>query len=289
MERVVVGVDFSEVAPTTVEWATRFVSAQGRLVLAHVVPTTRMPDFLRDLTTARVPSSQAAAGAALERLEGLARGLSLGSREVDARVVHGRPADALARLGQELEADLLVIGPKGSRAARLGTTAEQLVRVADRPVLVVHDPGVGDPMRLLLPIDSSPRSGEVLAWGRRLMEHFGARATVLHVLDHVLLAGLRAGEEGAWRKTAGEPAMAAAREWARNLARSHGLPDESTSVTAVFGSPVHEIAARTEAGGEGGHDLVVMGSRGVGEIRREIFGSVASGVLRAAWCPVMVV
>ena len=43
---------------------------------------------------------------------------------------------------------------------------------------------------------------------------------------------------------------------------------------------IHEIAARTEAGG---HDLVVMGSRGMGGLQREILGSVASGVLRAAW------
>jgi universal stress protein E len=184
--------------------------------------------------------------------------------------------------------DLLAIGPKGSRAPRLGTTAEQLVRVADRPVLVVHDPGPGDPRRLLLAIDSSRRSAEVLAWGRRLMEHFGARATILHVLDHVLLAGLRAGEVGERRKTAGEHAIRAAIGWAMEQARRQRLPEEDTAVVAVFGSPVHEIANRTEQGDDG-HDLVVVGSRGVGGVRREIFGSVASGVLRAAWCPVLVV
>lgn len=52
------------------------------------------------------------------------------------------------------------------------------------------------------------------------------------------------------------------------------------------GSPIHGIAIRTEAVG---HDLVVVGSRGLGDVRREVLGGVTSGVLRAAWCPVLVV
>jgi nucleotide-binding universal stress UspA family protein len=52
------------------------------------------------------------------------------------------------------------------------------------------------------------------------------------------------------------------------------------------GRPDAEIAALAEEIGAG---LIVMGSRGVGGIKRALMGSVADSVLRHAHCPVLVV
>jgi nucleotide-binding universal stress UspA family protein len=52
------------------------------------------------------------------------------------------------------------------------------------------------------------------------------------------------------------------------------------------GRPDAEIVALAEEIGAG---LIVMGSRGVGGIRRALMGSVADAVVRHAHCPVMVV
>ncbi|HUH12101.1 MAG TPA: universal stress protein [Longimicrobiales bacterium] len=282
MERIVVGIDFSETSPEVTRWACAFLQEDGEAVLAHVLPGGPVPDFLKGL----LPSAGEGSAGIEERaarLEELAGGLRC---RTTARVLRGSPAAALARLGGEVGADLLAIGPRGRRASRLGTTAEQLVRSADRPVLVVREPRGPAPTRLLLAVDASPRGLEVLRMGKRLMTHFGATATVLHVLDEDLLVALRLTPEGSPEHTRGAQAIAAARGWIEEQVRLQQLPQERTTISAIFGSPIHEIAGRTEVGGA---DLVVMGSRGLGGVAREILGSVASGVLRAAWCPILVV
>ncbi|RAE95779.1 universal stress protein, partial [Burkholderia multivorans] len=51
-------------------------------------------------------------------------------------------SDVLARAAAEYDADLIVIGTHGRRGVRrllLGSVAESLVRIADRPVLVVRE------------------------------------------------------------------------------------------------------------------------------------------------------
>jgi nucleotide-binding universal stress UspA family protein len=50
----------------------------------------------------------------------------------------------LARIADEIEADLIVMGSHGRRGVQrflLGSVAESLVRATDKPVLIVrHDP-----------------------------------------------------------------------------------------------------------------------------------------------------
>jgi nucleotide-binding universal stress UspA family protein len=56
-------------------------------------------------------------------------------------------SDVLARAAAECDADLIVMGTHGRRGLRralLGSVVEALVRIADRPVLVVREgPGPG--------------------------------------------------------------------------------------------------------------------------------------------------
>jgi nucleotide-binding universal stress UspA family protein len=53
-----------------------------------------------------------------------------------------------------------------------------------------------------------------------------------------------------------------------------------------MGRPANEII---KLSGELGVDLVVMGSRGLGGVRRALMGSVSDAVVRHAPCPVMIV
>jgi universal stress protein E len=283
MQRIVTGVDFSETSPRVAAWACRFLAPDGETVLCHVVDEPGLPGFLQGLTDVLASRRDTATTAAAHDLEELGRDLPCAT---SARIVRGRPADQLANLAATCQADLIAIGPRGARASRIGTTAEQLVRLADRPVLVVHEPRDADPGNLLIAVDSSGHAAEVLDWGRRLMERFDCGATVLHVLDGEHLVALRASAPGSEEHDRAEQATGATRDWLAEQAEGAGLDQRRTTVEVVFGSPVHEIASRTE-GHE--HDLVVMGSRGVGGVRREFFGSVASGVLRAAWGPVLIV
>jgi nucleotide-binding universal stress UspA family protein len=61
---------------------------------------------------------------------------------------------------------------------------------------------------------------------------------------------------------------------------------EVTQAHARAGSPAAEIVALAEGLGVG---LIVIGSRGLGGIRRALMGSVSDATVRHAHCPVMVV
>jgi len=54
----------------------------------------------------------------------------------------------------------------------------------------------------------------------------------------------------------------------------------------VVGVPADEVLQEQE---EGGYDLLVIGSRGMGEVKGWILGSVSTRVVRYAKCPVLVV
>jgi nucleotide-binding universal stress UspA family protein len=65
------------------------------------------------------------------------------------------------------------------------------------------------------------------------------------------------------------------------------VPDDVPVATVVrYGSPAQAILDRVE---KGGHDLVVMGSRGHGGIQSLLLGSVSGDVLRRSPVPVLVV
>jgi nucleotide-binding universal stress UspA family protein len=65
-----------------------------------------------------------------------------------------------------------------------------------------------------------------------------------------------------------------------------GVPRARASSEVAFGEPTREILSAAERLGV---DLIVIGRRGEGNIRRALLGSVVDGVLRGAACPVLVV
>lgn len=126
--KVVVGLDGSPVSGQALEVARRLVEGRACcLVLCEVV----------DYDTEEEPSGEGVA-AATKRLEDLAA--SLPGQPVSVEVVAGPPAQALAEVAEQQDADLLVVGTRGRGLARtvLGSVAEGVLKASQRPVLVVH-------------------------------------------------------------------------------------------------------------------------------------------------------
>jgi nucleotide-binding universal stress UspA family protein len=141
---IICGVDGSADSQAAIGVAARLAERLGaRLVLAHVVEVAFVPYAAVGAGVIAPPpilpalrDEQEEAGARL--LERIAAAVGLGDAE--QRVVVGLPAERLADLADDEDAELIVVGSRGRgrfKAAFLGSVSNSLVGVARCPVLIV--------------------------------------------------------------------------------------------------------------------------------------------------------
>jgi nucleotide-binding universal stress UspA family protein len=144
---IVCGVDGSADSQAALGVAASLAERLGaRLVLAHVAELALVPYAAFDGMGAAAiapqpmmpatPAEQEEAGARL--LEQIAA--EAGLEDAERRVVVGFPAERLADLADEEDAELIVVGSRGRgrfKAAFLGSVSNSLVGVARCPVLIV--------------------------------------------------------------------------------------------------------------------------------------------------------
>jgi len=137
---VLVGVDFSEHTPLALASAHAVATAYGaRVAVAHArdVPREAFVD-----AHARPPLHPSTGLATREEAHAALDGVLAGA-DVERHVVPGRPAVELLNLARSTRAGLVVVGTHGRRGwehLRLGSVAEDVVRQAPCPVLVVPKP-----------------------------------------------------------------------------------------------------------------------------------------------------
>ena len=137
IKRIVVGTDFSEASTTALQWAIDLAQLAGAaLVVCHVVPASGMPAEWRarvaEIDEERVQNARV-------RLEAVAAHVG-DTVPYETVLPLGRPADALASIAEERDADLIVLGlfsEPDEEAQRPGSIAYRVVSTARRPVLVV--------------------------------------------------------------------------------------------------------------------------------------------------------
>ena len=147
---IVCGVDESADSQAAIGVAASLAERLGaRLVLAHVVEIALVPSAAAAGSGGIAPppmipalrDEQEEAGARL--LKGIAA--AIGLDDAEQRVVVGFPAERLADLADDEDAELIVVGSRGRgrfKAAFLGSVSNSLVGVARCPVLIVP-PGAG--------------------------------------------------------------------------------------------------------------------------------------------------
>jgi nucleotide-binding universal stress UspA family protein len=141
--------------------------------------------------------------------------------------------------------------------------------------------------RILVPVDFSPPSDRAIRYATTLANKFGARVSLLHVVDDPFVTG-------AWQA---EAFIASVPELLNELmmgARTH-LGELKTELatqgfivdTAVItGPPARAIVEHASAGH---FDLIVMGTHGRAGLSHALLGSVAERVVQKAPCPVLTV
>ncbi len=134
----------------------------------------------------------------------------------------------------------------------------------------------GDFKRILVAVDGSENSTRATAAAVPIAEKYGAEILVLNVI---------LGRAYDQFKTVAEKKAREIVDREVELARSRGVKarwEVLPSAESIVGQIV-DYADREKA------DLIVMGSRGLGGFKRMVIGSVSSGVVTHARCPVLVV
>jgi nucleotide-binding universal stress UspA family protein len=205
---------------------------------------------------------------------------------LEARVVvtgDTSPARALHRVAEAEEASLIVVGSTHhGRLGRVlaGDDAVSALHGAPCPVAVaprgLADAESGTPARIGVGFDGGAEARQALDLAAGLARASGAAMVVRSIVesplaeaearayDHDWLAGVRATAERELRKALADAGVAA-------------------DGRVVAGLPVRELVALS-----GEVDVLVVGSRAWGPVRRILMGSTASHLMRESQCPVLV-
>lgn len=142
-----------------------------------------------------------------------------------------------------------------------------------------------DIRRILCPIDLSDVSRRLLDHTRILAGWYGARITVLHVCNPIVIPATDLAFAGAMPPPilADEERENARQQVVEAIGRA-GAAD--VDVTIDSGHPARAIVACASALPA---DLIVIGTHGIGGFEHLVLGSVTEKVLRKAVCPVMTV
>lgn len=292
IDSMLAAIDFSEAAIDAARWAADYFAPEARLTLAHVVEAPELPAFARLATTSADEIEAAARVEAEARIRDVAAHLSRRAPRCEVRI--GKPYEQITALVEAVDADLVVIGPHGSRRRRskfLGTTADRIVRTSMAPVLVASAPRASRPRKMLVAIDDSSITPLVLEWARDLASAFDAAVVLLHVWSNAVyshvasMSHATAHGEAEARADIAKELDDAARHWLAHLIRT-GMNEERVTAFVTHGRAgdvVLEVAANTQA------DLIVLGRRGSGLVAPALLGSTVGTVLHGARCPVLVI
>lgn len=230
--------------------------------------------------------------AAQERLHQLAARtrdeLAAPALKMTALVVRGRPAECILEQARRQEAELIVLGRSNPHGAEklLGSTADHVLREADRPVLLAHAPGRPSYQTPVVALEPSAGSGEELRLVSRVASPTAPYIHVIHVYDtsYALVQHAAASsteDELRYRSECHHEATRLVEERLREL----GEPRVPWRLHITGGIPRDVILAdarRWEA------DLLVLGNRHRPRLGSMLVRSVTEGVAHAAWCDVLV-
>lgn len=287
--RIVIGVDFSPASIAAARWALSWLAGDTEVILAHALVVPEMSSVL----AGRFPIPESlvdnARAGATQRLQQLI--VTLDSPLVLPEIREGNPADVIAAVARDKQADLVIVGRHGEGGPHrgyTGRTADRLVRTSASAVMLANGMSAGTPSRVIVPVTYSSITPFVIGWAKRIHDASNAEIIGVHVvgsavLSHVLtMSTIKSGEPLTAEKI-DEVFLEDRDRWRDELVKA-GIPASKVKVEVVFGEVSEAIQASVYRFNA---DMVVMGSH-AGPIRRLLLGSSASAVLREADFPVLV-
>lgn len=137
---------------------------------------------------------------------------------------------------------------------------------------------------ILLPVDFSAPSQQALAYAVPLAQQFGAKLTLLNVVEPVATPDFAASFPLAMEN---DEVMAASKRELERFVKQAGVnPKLVEKLLVRFGRSYHEIA---EAARTLKVDLIIISTHGYTGLKHAFLGSTTERVVRHAPCPVLVV
>jgi nucleotide-binding universal stress UspA family protein len=200
----------------------------------------------------------------------------------------GTAAEEVVSLAEEIGAGLVAMGSRGRgriRRLAMGSVSHSVVRHAHCPVMVVRWKPVVFPAKMLLATDGSDDAALAAQIAAELAQSTNSELHVVSVAaeyPYVYEAYYDVG---------------LAEEVERTRQEAQKVLEEQTQKVGKAGASIAQSHLRVGAvdeeivvlAEEEGTDLIVLGSRGLGGVRRALMGSVSDSVVRHAHCPVLVV
>ena len=289
LHHIIVAIDFTPYCRSALREAARRASMDGsQLTAVHV-----MDEFLVHELKKALATDQATIRADwLERLNKFIAESEVGVGAVQTEVRIGHPFAELVEACRAHQADLLVMGAKGSRSEphRIGAIAAKCVRKAPVDVLVVREDAQGPFQKIVTCVDFSENSAKAVQCGLHLAQEDGASLDCLYVYQSALAMSLDYGGFAPSLPTNIDP------EAVENLRKDLDaflapLTRDSGNVTVTplikervnIREAILDHVTETHAG------LVVLGTRGKTGLRELLIGTTAEKIVQNAPCSILAV
>ena len=270
IKKILVPIDKSASSLMSQETAASIAKkTNASVTVLHVVPNV---SFGQPQTAALITNGLDQEG---QSLVGQAKELFMEEKvDVKVEVFHENDvAETILRFSDNF--DLTVIGGRGENEKdlnALGSVTKKIIMHTTCPTMIVKK--VSTLSNMLVCVDGSAGAMKALNYALSLAEKLDSRITLLNV------------QEPRLHKASPDVAM----ELGGRVLIESLRAVEKRKITAdkrlEFGVPSDVIVDVAE---KGNHDVIVLGSRGLGAVKRFLLGSVSDGVSYKAKCSVLIV
>ena len=197
---------------------------------------------------------------------------------VDTKILKGiDPADSILEFSKK-DYDLIVMGARGKNEKdpnALGSVTRKVIRHTRCPTLFVKK--FCSLSNLLVCIDGSENSIKALDYAIKLAEKFSSKITLLNVQEH------RFRDLSPYARAVSEKLSERILSRALSAIGRDDLKVDKRVEFGVVSDTIIEVAERRD------HDLIVLGSRGFGTVKRFMLGSISDDVSHKAKRSVLMV
>jgi len=293
--KALIAIDGSVESALAVETASRLAWPEGsRLEVLTVLPTdAELFGGPWSVGVAYVPTEGVHDRLEAERrpiLDAAVARLQRPGLVVVSRLANGRPASVIVESARQLGTDLIILGARGHgllEGVLLGSVSAEVVDQAHCAVLVARRPSTG---RILIGTDGSDEAMSAVAFVGGTGLFSGAEARVVHAIDlhpdwwlgytpvdAVFATDAYAMVADHGRKHANEMLSTAIASL-----RSHGLRPSAAIIDGPAAAAIAADASTWDA------DVIVVGTRGNGLLKRLLLGGTARSLLHHAGASVLI-